>query len=350
MERVDLFLAVIAIFLAAVVGFAVHRASLCNVRAVAELLSTHRAHMLLSFLKTVLWVILATFILQYVFRVDSTQPLQSWDISTLALIGGFVFGVGAAINGGCALGTLGRLGNGELRMLLTLVGLGLGLAAGGYSQIRHWLPSPEKPEHGTHILAVLNSVGFAFLALWALLELLRLWRHRDRELPWHKRMLGPRYRLSSAALLLGLSNGVIYSLFGPWSYTRTARTTVNQVVMGRPGAETFYWLLFFAVLGGVLISSLTRRGFVLDWRLKVDWLRNLFGGILMGVGVTLIPGGNDVLILHTIPGGSPHALPAYAALLVGTAAGLMVIRALGGSLTKVECTGDICRIRTADEN
>ena len=66
----------------------------------------------------------------------------------------------------------------------------------------------------------------------------------------------------------------------------------------------------------------------------------------MGVGVTLTPGGNDVLILHSIPSGSPHALPAYAALLVGTAAGLMVIRSLIGDMERIECTADICRIRS----
>jgi len=65
----------------------------------------------------------------------------------------------------------------------------------------------------------------------------------------------------------------------------------------------------------------------------------------MGVGVTLTPGDNDVLILHSIPGGSPHALPAYAALLVGTAAGLIVVRGLVGDMERIECTGDICRTR-----
>ena len=63
----------------------------------------------------------------------------------------------------------------------------------------------------------------------------------------------------------------------------------------------------------------------------------------MGLGVTLMPGGNDALILHGIPGGSPHALPAYAALLVGTAVGLIVIRVLVGKVVTVDCIGDICR-------
>lgn len=43
------FSAAAAILLAAVIGFAIHRASLCNVRAVAEVLSTRRGFMLARF-------------------------------------------------------------------------------------------------------------------------------------------------------------------------------------------------------------------------------------------------------------------------------------------------------------
>ena len=241
----DIVVGLLAILLAAVIGFAVHRASLCNVKAVAELLTSQRAHMLGSFFKTMLWVIVVT----------------------------------------------------------------------------------------------------AILFLWALWELWRLWRKRDPATSWRQQVLSPGYRLSTAALLLGVANGVLFALFGSWAYTRTARTAVNHVVMGQPGPELLYWLLFAALLAGVLLSSLTNKSFALDPRFRLDWLLNLLGGILMGVGVTLTPGGNDVLILHSIPGGSPHALPAYAALLVGTAAGLMVIRALVGSAVRIECTGDICRTR-----
>lgn len=342
----DIVLAILAVILAMVIGFAVHRAGLCNVKAVAELVSTKRAHMLGSFLKTVLWVIAVTFVIEFFFRPGSTWPLHLWGIGIGALAGGFVFGIGAAVNGGCALGTLGRLGNGDLRMLLTLLGLVVGLAGAGYAQVWSWLPSPEGVDRGLSMQPVLAIIVTAALSLWALWELWRLWRNRDPGLNWRKLILSDRYRLSTAALLLGISNGFLYSLFGPWSYTRTARTAVNHVVMGRTGPGLLYWFLFAALLGGVLLSSLTRRSFVLDWRFRLDWLRNLFGGILMGVGVTMAPGGNDVLIFHAIPGGSPHALPAYAALLVGTAAGLLVIRMLGGTVTEVECTGDVCRIRT----
>lgn len=343
----DVVVAGIGILLALVIGFAVHRASLCNVMAVAEVLSSRRAHMLGSFLKSVLWVVAATAVIELLFLSEPTQVATHWGFSGQALAGGFVFGVGAAVNGGCALGTLGRLGNGELRMVITLLGLAVGLAGSGFAQMTRWLPANEAGGLG---LSLHPSFGIALsllLGLWALSELRRLWKGREPGSSVRTLVASSRYRLSTAALLLGVANAVLYALFGPWTYTRTARVTVNQLFVGGPGPGAFYWILFAALVAGVVISGLARRSFVLDWRVRLSWLRNLLGGVLMGVGVTLTPGGNDALILHAIPGGSPHALPAYGALLVGTAAGLVVIRRVAGAGIKVQCTGDVCRTHTA---
>ncbi len=62
----------------------------------------------------------------------------------------------------------------------------------------------------------------------------------------------------------------------------------------------------------------------------------------MGLGAAMIPGGNDVLILHGIPSLSPHAVPAFLAMLVGIAVSLMGMRALGRETPRIDCGGDIC--------
>jgi hypothetical protein len=62
----------------------------------------------------------------------------------------------------------------------------------------------------------------------------------------------------------------------------------------------------------------------------------------MGLGAALVPGGNDVLLLNAIPGLSPHALPAYLAMLAGIAIALMVVKWRGGELEVVNCSGDQC--------
>jgi hypothetical protein len=52
-------------------------------------------------------------------------------------------------------------------------------------------------------------------------------------------------------------------------------------------------------------------------------------------------GGNDALMHHGIPGFSPHALPAYLAMIAGIAIVLTLSRLLRGIFTRVEIRDDI---------
>jgi hypothetical protein len=63
----------------------------------------------------------------------------------------------------------------------------------------------------------------------------------------------------------------------------------------------------------------------------------------MGAGAVLIPGGNDTLMLKSLPGLSPHAIPAFGALLFGIGVTLLFMRLLTGKTLKVVCTNDICQ-------
>ena len=117
----------LSLLLAALMGFAVHRAGLCTVRSVAEILSTRKAYIMAMMLKIVLWVI-AFSVPILLFIPESAAPSQSYPITFAAIAGGVLFGVGAAINGGCAFSTLGHLANGHLWMLTTLFGFCIGVA------------------------------------------------------------------------------------------------------------------------------------------------------------------------------------------------------------------------------
>ncbi len=63
----------------------------------------------------------------------------------------------------------------------------------------------------------------------------------------------------------------------------------------------------------------------------------------MGLGAALVPGGNDVLLLNAIPGLSPHALPAYFAMLAGIGIALIVMKWRGSQWQVVNCSGDQCQ-------
>ena len=68
------------------------------------------------------------------------------------------------------------------------------------------------------------------------------------------------------------------------------------------------------------------------------------GGLLMGLGAAWAPGGNDVLILQSVPALSPHGLPALLAMFAAIAAVLGMAKLFGKALPRVDCSGDLCRL------
>jgi hypothetical protein len=94
-------------------------------------------------------------------------------------------------------------------------------------------------------------------------------------------------------------------------------------------------------MAGMFLSTVQRGSFRMDWRPRRIWLRNLVGGLLMGLGLALTPGGNDALVLYGIPSLSPHALPAFLTMTLGIALGLWVMRACFGIEMRVACRNDL---------
>ena len=339
---IDVIPLVIACLCAAILGFAAHRASICTVRAVAEILSSRTAFMLASIGKSVLWVVALTLPFFWLMPA-AARGLFGWQLTLSTLAGGFLFGIGSAINGGCAFSTMARLVDGEVRMAGTIGGFALGVFVFAILVDVQWLRQPQPAP------AFIGSVVMFALALslvlvaWALYEAPSIWRNRPKHLPLHHLPLAPQYRLSSAAVLIGLSGTVIFLLIGAPGYTITLQNMVQGLIGRGMLPAVMGVILMLAVLAGMLVSTLQRRSFRLDWRPRLHWLRNVFGGSLMGLATAMLPGGNDSLVLYGIPAFSPHALPAYAALLAGAAAGLLGMKHLAGMDTRVVCRNDIYR-------
>jgi uncharacterized protein len=326
--------------LAAILGFAAHRASICTVRGVSEVMSTHRGYMLVSIGKSVLWVFAIT--LPFFWLVSAANATVSgWQLTGMALLGGFIFGVGAGVNGACAYATMTRMVDGEAGMMLAVAGFVAGVVVFTILLGAHWVVRPT-PAPG-QVVSLLQWAAVLAVALfaWAIYEAVRLWRTRAPDAGLAELVLARQYRLSSAALLIGLAGGAILLLFGSPGYTTTFQQVVEGVIGTRPYPATGRWVILLAVLAGMLVSTLQRGGFRLDFTPRRIWLRNIVGGVLMGLGVALAPGGNDALVLYGIPSISPHALPAFLAMVVGIAAALFVMRRIFGIASRVECRNDI---------
>ena len=296
--------------------------------------------MMLTQIKAVLWVVAVSMPI-LLFLPDWAAPHQSYAVTLAATGGGFLFGVGAAVNGGCALSTLGQLANGNLWMLTTLFGFCSGVAS--LAIMDPMLASPQNlPPLFLRTPKPLLFAGLALLWFMGCWEIIRLWRSRQRGKSWRQLFLSRHYRLSTAALILGSCGGVLYVLHDAWTYTNVLRQEVQSLWHLNEQPGTINLLFFGAMLGGMILSAWQRGSLKLRMRWIKTWPRHLVGGALMGAGAVLIPGGNDTLVLKSLPGLSPHAIPAFAALLCGICVSLLLMRLFSGKTLRVDCTNDIC--------
>lgn len=129
-----------------------------------------------------------------------------------ALAVGFLFGVGAAFNGGCSFSTLQRLAHADLTMLATLFGLAAGMLDWSYLDLRFVFAAVQAAPSNRSNLGVSAAPLLALMVLCAIWESGRLWRSRDRGLALPARIMRGSYRLSFAAAILGIGAGLLYNL------------------------------------------------------------------------------------------------------------------------------------------
>jgi len=239
--------------------------------------------------------------------LNRLHPLQvllpaSHPLNRDLLLGGVLLGVGSLINGGCYLGSVQYLGTGNLNFLFTLLGIGAGLR----------LARPDfllLATHGAMAMGVTwwaGMLGFSTLLLLVLLSAARLvW--------W--------------PLLAGTLAGLVYARHPAWSYGRVIDALAHGAWQRSSWPANLAALGLFA--GAVSSSVLAGR-----WRVQAPTLgrsaRCLLGGALMGWGGALIPGGNDMLLLWSVPGLAAYGFIAYGCMLL-TLAALLVIGQLGHS-------------------
>jgi hypothetical protein len=187
-------------------------------------------------------------------------------------------------------------------------------------------------------LSILLMIG---LSLWALIELYRILRSLSAT-GIVKSITTKRYRLSSAAALIGLSSGFLYLFHGRWAYSSKILDYFAEDP-SPPFIGTRASYLILALLAGAVTSAFSNRQFKVSFAGNT-WHRNVMGGYLMGLGAMLVPGGNGKLILHDLPHLSLLATIAYLAMVIGIALTLLMEKRLFGQIDIVSCAGDKCTL------
>ena len=205
--------------------------------------------------------------------------------------GGLLLGLGAMVNGGCYLGSVLYLGTGNLNFLLTLAGIGLGLRAAD-----SWAPLPSVATPS--LTMAMGPLWLAGLAAFVLIIAV---------LTYHRRIKG-----QWLALLAGLLAGLVYARRPGWSYGSTLESLARgQLGLAQWRGELSALALFVGAIGAAVLAGEFRLQRPTPWRA----LRCLSGGVILGFGAALIPGGNDSLLLWAIPGLTLYGASAFGLML-----------------------------------
>jgi toxin CptA len=213
------------------------------------------------------------------------------------LAGGALLGLGAMINGGCYLGSVLYLGTGNLNFLFTLAGIGLGLRGAEV-----FAPLPVAAVPGLQM--AMGHAWLAGLGVFALIIIAWLGRRQVKG-QW-------------LALAAGLLAGLVYARQPGWSYG----SALEELVHGR--ANLVHWRVYLSA-ASLFAGALGAARFAGRFRLQAPTLhgglRRFGGGLIMGFGAALVPGGNDNLLLWAIPGLTFYGALAYALMLFVMALG-----------------------------
>lgn len=277
-------------------GAALARANSCTVASARRLVIDRRADWLIGLAVATSWAGLTlglfAFALPHVVALPAQIPL-----SVEVVLGGILLGFGAALNQGCFLGSIAQIGRGDLSYLFTVCGIALAMAFSPMLLASAGSPMPPAK-------SVFRDVGALFLASLvfapvALFGLARWWRRR-RQTPL-------------ALIVLGIAGGTVYACNPGWSYssglyrivTSGGRTDFMQAEIGT-----------LAIVAGVIVSAVFAGRFELRIGTTRAIAARLGGGMLMGTGAMLVPGGNDTLMLWAIPGLTIYGPLAYAIMIV----------------------------------
>ncbi|MGF1703957.1 YeeE/YedE family protein [Photobacterium makurazakiensis] len=292
---------ILPIFLATLVGYLTQRTGLCMVRGVHELLAKRPAF-LITILCCGFWYWLVT-----PFSTDQLLDLSidRYQISFHFILGGFMFGFGAAINKGCSISTISKLAKGHYHMLLTVMGWLIGWFT---------LTSMSLNLEYNKIQAT-TSPSLLHLALLLIVGFILFYRVNSAKRP-----------LLLGIIFFGITASILTYLVPNWSPSQLLKdisaATLHMQEGKWPSIQRF--LIITGLIVGMAAGAKKRLS-ITQFEIRFNQLvTHLIAGIIMGVGASLALGGNDSQLLIALPAISPAGAITVLFIVLGIASGMML--------------------------
>lgn len=297
---------------AGTMGFAIQRGATCTVAAVEEVVARRGARRLLALVDASAWVaggLLIAHRLHWLAQVPVGYAVTGWTLAGAALLG-----LGAFVTRACVFGAIARLGSGDWAYVATPFGFYLGCLSVNsiFAPTAAQALGASPVFHAAPAITVWLVAGFF---AW------RIATPMLRQRGMLSALLGRGlWSPHAATIVIGVAFLVMLVLAGAWAYT----DVLAELARGPARGVAVRTALLLCLLAGAIVGGWTadRLHFARVRVLAVA--RCLAGGVLMGWGSLLIPGGNDGLILVGMPLLWPYAWVAFATmcLTIGSAQSL----------------------------
>lgn len=297
----------LALLCAGLMGYAIQRGATCTVAAMDEIVHHRRGTRFVAIVEASMWVT-GGLLLASLFGALPMRP-ASYAVTGWTLFGGALLGYGAYVNRACVFGAIARIGSGEWAYLMTPIGFFLGCWLIAASGMVRAMPSGAS--------SLIFDTSRLLLPLFLMFGTWRVWQAgsalRRRRFAAH--VWSPHH----ATALIGITFVIMLLTVGAWAYT----DVLAQIAHGMAAMVGSRFVLLLALFTGALLGGWTAGR--LSWRKPslADAIRCVVGGLLMGVGSSLVPGGNDGLILIGLPLLLPYAWLAFGAMC-GTIVAAMI--------------------------
>jgi toxin CptA len=281
-------------------GYATQRGGACAVASIVEVVTERRLGRLLALVESSLVVAAGLVLLNRAGLLPAVP--RGYSASAMTVAGGVVFGLGAFLNRSCAIGTIARIGSGQVAYVATLVGYFLGclLMSRWFQPVR--LAGEPSLVATTWTLPVVIGLGVALRLFTGGLSAWKSGSGRPLPYTW------PPHVATTIAAVAFL---VVLLTAGGWTYSGAlAALARGETFDATHEASLFAALLAGAVAGGWTSGLRPRKPRVA----KVG--RCFCGGGMMGIGATLIPGGTDGLTLVGMPLLWPYAWLAFVTMCI----------------------------------
>ncbi len=302
-------LTIVLLFL---IGYASQRSGVCMVRAVREVIELLRLHRLYGFKLAAAAAMLVMGLAEWLGAAPFMTILGS-EPDLLAIAGGVLFGLGSLLAGHCAMGLLASLTNGELWRSASIAAMVAAALVLGPSMSSAALMLPKRPPVPSPLA---GHAGLA-LTVGGILAVVA-GSYLYRRIGWRTPRVG--WSPLIAMSMVGAASGILFALDRHWVYT----SRIAEIAYGRLATPLGTILGLLVLVAGMETAAVVSGTFRVQRGSLRNWIRAALGGVLMGVGATLVPGGNDAMLFTGVPLLLPNLLVGYAAFIATLFVGLLL--------------------------